>query len=493
MITNQTKVQHLLWRAGFGPGVENMQEIANGNLKDVFKRLQKDSKDEPVLLQGASNVITGLINGVEEFGEINKKEMSPEDRKTFRKQSQEDIKSLNLQWISEMVDSNQQLREKMSFFWHGHFASRNLNIFYQQGLLDIIRKNALGNFGDLLKEVSKSAAMIYFLSNDKNVKAHPNENFAREVMELFTMGRGNYTEKDIQEAARAFTGWSADLKGKFVFRKNKHDDGTKTVLGKTGNFDGDAILDLLLEQKATAKYIVAKVYRFFVNEKVDETIVAQLADRFFKSKYDINDLMQTIFTSDWFYAEKNMGVKIKSPIELWVGIRRMLPMQLEETKTQLLIQRLLGQILFYPPNVAGWPGGKNWIDSSTLLFRMRIPQILSDNDEIGLQAKSDDDVMMGMKDEEMMEGKKKNGEPKRNSKKGMSQINANIKWESFTNKFDAVQREQLYATVSSRLLQTDPSKLNKSVIEKYVNASSRADYLKTLCVQVMSTPEYQLC
>src|SRR3984885_10579646 len=158
----------------------------------------------------------------------------------------------------------------MSPFWHGHFASRNVNVFYQETLLDIVRKGALGNFGDLLKEVSKRAAMINFLNNNQNRKDHPNENFAREVMELFTLGRGHYTEQDVKESARAFTGWGADLRGEFVFRKFQHDQGTKTVLGKTGNLDGDDVLNILLEQKQTARFISNKMFRFFVNDEPDE-------------------------------------------------------------------------------------------------------------------------------------------------------------------------------------------------------------------------------
>ena len=184
-------------------------------------------------------------------------------------------------------------------------------------------------------------------------------------MELFTLGRGNYTENDIKEAARAFTGWSSEFKGEFVFRRFQHDYGEKTVLGKTGNFDGDDVLDIFLSQKQTAKFITQKIYKFFVNDNVDEEKVNWLADRFYQSNYDISKLMEDIFTSDWFYDEKNIGSKIKSPIELMAGIQRMLPMKLENEEALTFLQRALGQILFYPPNVAGWPGGKTWIDSST--------------------------------------------------------------------------------------------------------------------------------
>src|SRR6185436_19949343 len=193
-------------------------------------------------------------------------------------------------------NTDAQLREKMAFFWHGHFACRNLNVFYQQGLLDIIRSNALGNFRTMLHEVSKSAAMLNYLNNQQNRKDHPNENFAREVMELFTLGRGNYSEDDIKNAARAFTGWASIPKGEFIFRRNQHDFGTKTVLGKTGNLTGEEVLDILLEQKQTAKHITQKMYKFFVSDTIDANHVEWLADRFYKSDYDISKLTEDIFT-----------------------------------------------------------------------------------------------------------------------------------------------------------------------------------------------------
>jgi len=374
----------------------------------------------------------------------------------------------------------------MAFFWHGHFACRNLNIFFQQGLLDVIRKNATGNFRDMLHEVSKSAAMLNFLNNNQNKKDHPNENFAREVMELFTLGRGNYTEDDIKQAARAFTGWGANLKGEFVFRKFQHDDGSKTVLGKTGNFDGDEVLEILLEQKQTAKYISKKVYKFFVNDDPDQEKINWLADRFYKNDYDISKLMEDIFTSDWFYDEKNIGSRIKSPIELIVGIQRMLPMKIENEEALLLIQRVLGQILFYPPNVAGWPGGKTWIDSSTLMMRMRIPQLINDTDELNVQPKTDDDQMMGRNDD--------NVKGKLNNKMGRvgRPINANVDWSKYLNFYSGISKDQLINDISGSLLQTATA-VSGDVIKQYTDAGSKENYIKTATIQIMSEPEYQLC
>jgi uncharacterized protein (DUF1800 family) len=300
------------------------------------------------------------------------------------------------------------------------------------------------------------------------------------------MGRGNYTENDIKESARAFTGWGANISGEFAFRKFQHDDGQKTVLGKTGNYDGDDVLNILLEHKQTATYITRKIYRYFVNDVPDEAHVTWLADRFY-SNYDIKELMKDIFTSDWFYDAKNIGSRIKSPVELIVGIRRALPMKLENEQVQLLLQRLLGQILFYPPNVAGWPGGKNWIDSSSLMFRLRIPQLISDNDEVGLAPKDDDDQMMGMKD---MAGAGK-GMGKM-GKKGGQPISAAVDWETYMNKFEKVPREKLLSAISGILIQ-GVAPVDEKILSKYVDYSSRESFIKSATIQLMSTPEYQLC
>ena len=238
-LANQIKNQHLMWRAGFGPAVEQLADLREIVPKQLYKALQKASLKKPEYIDVADDYLKGLFAGIDEAGrQQRRKEMTEDERKKVQQKNRESVRSLNLNWLDLFVTTDAQLREKMAFFWHGHFACRNLNVFYQQGLLDVIRRNALGSFRDMLHEVSRTAAMLNFLNNQQNRKDHPNENFAREVMELFTLGRGNYTENDIKEAARAFTGWTANLKGEFIFRRFQHDYGTKTVLGKTGNFDG---------------------------------------------------------------------------------------------------------------------------------------------------------------------------------------------------------------------------------------------------------------
>lgn len=494
VVTNQLKNQHLLWRAGFGPMAEELGQLPNASQKSYFQALVKASRKNPQYLDVADNYLKGLAMGVEEVGRTQRRELNEEERKRVRQQSRENIRSLNLAWLNEMVHTDAQLREKLSLFWHGHFASRNLNILYQQQLLDVIRRNALGNFGTMLKEVSRSAAMINFLNNNQNRKDHPNENFAREVMELFTMGRGNYSENDVKEAARAFTGWTANLKGEFVLRKQFHDYGQKTVLGKSGNFDGDEVLDILLNQKQTARYITTKLYRYFVNENVDADKIEWLSGRFYQSGYDIAALMQDMFTSDWFFSEKNIGVRIKSPVELLVGIRRIVPMQLENEDVQLLVQRLLGQVLFYPPNVAGWPGGKNWIDSSSLMFRLRLPQLFNDADEIKLSPKSDDDQMMGMMDNTSKDMAKAGGSKGAKAANRMmrQQIQANINWNAFTQQFAKTPKEKLALEISRTLLQV-PSGVSEKILMQHADTSSRDAFIRSATIQLMATPEYQLC
>ena len=480
-LSNRLKNQHLLWRSAFGPMAENAASLDNISQKNLWALLVKTSEKPVQKIEVTKNPADEYMMGMTHPKEIQKKLADPELRKKLREQSRDDLKTMNITWLNTMINSEAQLREKMSLFWHGHFACRIQNSFFQQELLHIIRRNALGSSADMLKAVSKSPAMLQFLNNQQNKKSHPNENFAREVMELFTMGRGNYTESDVKEAARAFTGWAFNPKGEFVFRQNQHDEGSKTFLGQTGNYNGDDILNMLLENKQTANYISKKIYRYFVNENVDEVNQQWLSKRFYSNNYNIAKLLQDIYTSDWFYAEKNIGIKIKSPVELLAGVRRLLPMQMENDQSQLLFQRALGQILFYPPNVAGWPGGKSWIDSSSLMLRLRISKIFSANDAVNIMPKGDDDVQMGMME---MAAKKM-----KDTVKGGTAV---IDWPAVNKIFEKTEREKLLENITATVLQTK-GKVSTAVLDKYVNSENRENYVKSAVINLMATPEYQLC
>ena len=474
---------HLLLynRAGFGPAWKDIPFTDKVSAKTVYRQWRKAAASEPAYLRVTGNAVDGLLGGIREAGAM--EQLTSAQKNELRKQSVEGLRNLNLRWLDEMVEGN-PLREKMAFFWHGHFACRNLNIYFQQQLLDIIRRNALGSFAELLREVSRSAAMLAFLNNQQNRKQSPNENFAREVMELFTLGRGHYTEADIKEAARAFTGWGFNLQGEFVFRANLHDSGVKTVLGQSGRLTGDDVLDILLRQKQTARFIAGKIYRFFVHEAPDEKQINWLADRFYASGYDIGGLMDDVFLSDWFYNEKHLGAKIKSPVELMVGLRRILPIAFERPEVQLLYQRLLGQVLFYPPNVAGWPGGRNWIDSSSLVYRLRLPRLLHDDDDVNAMPTDDDDVMMGLDDRKAAAAGRK-----RNLPRGL--VNVDIDWESFIARFGHIAKDRLPEAIASALLPAGTVSLD--VLMKYVERDSREQYIRSLAIGLMSTPEYQMC
>lgn len=485
-VSNRIKNQHLLWRAAFGPMAENAASFDTLTQKNLWALLVKTSSKPVEKIEVTNNPADEYMNGMTDPKEIEKTVSNQELRRKLREQSREDLKIMNMRWLETMINSEAQLREKMSLFWHGHFACRSQNSFYAQELLHIIRTHALGSFADMLKAVSKSPAMLQFLNNQQNRKSHPNENFAREVMELFTMGRGNYTENDVKEAARAFTGWAFNARGEFIFRKNQHDNGSKTFLGKTGNFEGDDILNILLENNQTAGYISKKIYRHFVNESrwlsEDDANQQWLSKRFYSNNYNIAKLLEDMFTSNWFYDEKNIGTRIKSPVELLAGMRRLLPMQLENNQSQLLFQRALGQVLFYPPNVAGWPGGKNWIDSSSLMLRLRIPQILSANDAVDIRPKTDDDVQMG----QMMQAAAKK------LKDAVKGGTASIDWATVNSIFEKVQRDKLLEKISDTVLQTK-GQVSNTVLDKYVNTASRENFIRSAVINLMSTPEYQLC
>jgi len=479
-VSEKLQLQHLAWRAGFGEPLPVITKWTDKRRKEIVNKILIGKKDT---LEAVSVVSE---SDLPDYRKV--KDMNQEQRKQMQQMNRQGVKDLNIAWTHAMINSEHPLREKMSLFWHGHFACRTQNVLYNQQLLQVIRENALGNFGELLSAVSKTPAMLSFLNNQQNRKQHPNENFAREVMELFTMGRGNYTEKDIKEAARAFTGWGFEGNGQFVFRERIHDDGEKEVLGKRGNFNGDDMLKILLDNKQTAHYITAKIYRFFVNETtLDDGRVATLADKFYHSGYDIKSLMREIFMADWFYNEQHIGNRIKSPVELLVGLRRSIPMEFEKEEVMLLFQGILGQQLFYPPNVAGWPGGRSWIDSSSLMFRLRMPQVILYSQELKTRPK---DITP-----EMGEGQNYKMTLELNDslrKLYARRVNATINWEAYVQDYKDIPREQLADEIAGALLVKNTG-ASKPLLDKYADSSTRENYIKTVTIDVMSTPEYQLC
>ncbi len=307
------------------------------------------------------------------------------ERKAFLQEQIRHGLALRAWWVQEMLATPSPLTERMTLFWHNHFVSsqqkvRIARLMYGQNAM--LRANALGNFGTLLHAAAKDPAMLIYLDSAQNRKGQPNENFAREVMELFTAGEGKYTETDIKEAARAFTGWSVNREtGEYLFRPGAHDYGYKTVLGKSGQFDGDAVLDILLAQPATAEFITAKLWREFVSPDPDPREVKRIAQAFRSSSYDIRTALRGVLLSDAFWARDNRGTLVKSPIEFVVGSLRQLEIPPPNGLPFAVLAAGMGQNLFSPPNVKGWPGGNAWIDANTLLARKQFVDRLARADE----------------------------------------------------------------------------------------------------------------
>lgn len=282
-------------------------------------------------------------------------------------------------WLHRMRHTPAPLLEKMTLFWHGHFATgadkvREPQLMFRQN--ELLRRHALGNFGEMVRGIARDPAMLLYLDSATNRKTHPNENFAREVMELFCLGVGNYSEQDIQQLARCFTGWEIQH-GAFKFNSYQHDYGPKTLLGKTGKFDGNEGLAIVLAQPAAAEFLCAKLVRFFITDEEELTapLIAPLAGHYREAGLTVAPVLEALLTSRLFYSPASVGCKVRSPVELGVGLLRALDAtaNLRQLAGQL---RELGQMLFFPPNVKGWSGGRTWIDSATLLGRANLVRSL---------------------------------------------------------------------------------------------------------------------
>jgi uncharacterized protein (DUF1800 family) len=283
-------------------------------------------------------------------------------------------------WLYRMLYTPYPLQEKMTLFWHNHFATSNAKVQNARFMLDqyeLMRKHALGSFAPLAHGMSRDLAMMFWLDLKASTKGNPNENYARELMELFTLGIGHYTEKDIREAARAFTGWDvvgADL----VYRRDQHDDTEKTVLGRKGNWKGDDIVRICLEQESAPRFLAGKLFRFLVSESIPATpeLIEPLAVQYRQSGFDTGGLVRTILSSNLFFSKPVYRTRIKSPVDFALGIVRGLEGHIGTTALATALEQL-GQNLFHPPSVKGWDGGQTWLNGQTLLFRQNLALALT--------------------------------------------------------------------------------------------------------------------
>jgi uncharacterized protein (DUF1800 family) len=356
--------RHLLNRTGFEAQLREIDEFARLTRREAVDRLLAGVHPE------ARTPPPAWVNEWTDPRVV--RAMGDEERKAFVRLQIERALELKAWWLAEMLATRSPLTERMTLFWHNHFTSslqkvRSPPLMYRQNVL--LRRHALGNFGELLHAVSRDPAMIVYLDSATNRRGQPNENFARELMELFTLGEGKYEEQDIKEAARAFTGWSIELEtGEFRFRPRQHDEGAKQVLGRTVR-TGDEVLDVLLAQPATAEYLAARLWREFVSPRPQPEELARVAAAFRGSGYDVRAAMRALLLTPAFWAPENRGALIKSPADLVVGTMRQLRIEVSDPLPFVFLMRALGQDLLAPPNVKGWPGGEAWINSTTLLAR----------------------------------------------------------------------------------------------------------------------------
>lgn len=286
-----------------------------------------------------------------------------------------DAQQLSAWWVYTLLYAQQPLAERMTLFWHGHFATSAEKVTDAAAMLEqnrLLRREALGDFRRLAQDISRDPAMLVYLDSATNRKAHPNENYARELMELFCLGEGNYSEKDVQELARCFTGWEIK-QGRFRFNRFQHDSGSKSILGQTADFPEGAAIDWVVDQAAAPRFIVSKLFRQFICDEPapPAQLVQPLADDLRASNWRIGPTVQRMLSSQLFFSEFSVGRKVRSPVDLIIGLLR----SLEGTANtqQLAVDlRQLGQGLFYPPNVKGWDGGRTWINSSTILNRTNL-------------------------------------------------------------------------------------------------------------------------
>ncbi len=382
---DQTKAAHLLNRAGFGGTPAHVDSLVRSGM-DATVRYLVDGPAGPVpapapdwakptdFLAYREQVMQAAMSvppGNEAATQAARREVAS----ARRRENFTHILDLGGWWLDRMRESADPLEEKMTLFWHGHFATSAQKVqdaYFMWRQNQTFREHARGNFGVLVKAMSRDPAMIQWLDLRESKAAHPNENFAREVMELFTLGEGHYTEKDVTEGARAFTGYRIGPDSTFRFAVRDHDSTPKTFLGRTDVLDGDQVIDTILMQPACAQYLAGKLWTFFAYENPPAALVEALANTIRANKYEMRPVLHQMFTSQEFYSPAAVRTQIKSPIQWAVQTARALEIDLPPKGPLAVALRQMGQVPFYPPSVKGWDGGKAWISTATLLTRYNL-------------------------------------------------------------------------------------------------------------------------
>lgn len=392
---NETTAAHLLNRAGFGGTPADVEKLVKLGLEKAVSHLVDYEKipddTSPPGDWANREVLLALMQSIRDLAEKARDAKTEEEKRAFaqkrleanRDEQREQVRQLlELRgwWLRRMAEGPRPLQEKLTLFWHGHFATsvqkvKATFLMYLQN--ETFRQLGSGNWLTLLEAVTKDPAMLIWLDQAQSRKEHPNENYAREVMELFALGEGNYTEKDVTEGARAFTGYTLNRgRAEYEYRAFMHDNGVKTVLGKTGNLGGMDVLEQIVAQPQAARFISAKLWRFFAAENPSSQLIETLANVFRRNGNNFKPLLRTMFLSEEFYADSVIRTQVKSPVQWLVSSVRMLEHELPGPVVCTMMLRQLGQELFAPPNVKGWDGGLSWITTNNLLARYNLAATL---------------------------------------------------------------------------------------------------------------------
>lgn len=388
------QARHLLLRAGFGGTPEQIRTLANWgperavdhllNVEEVeYKRPTAEEFDKNIM-RPPSEAEQAEYRAAARRGDEDTLARFRLQQQQSERADRDQVRQMQRWWLTRLIETPKPLEEKMTLFWHGLFATNYRTIensyhMFQQNQL--FRKHSLGSYAELLRGIIRDPAMLAYLNNNQSKKDKPNENLAREIMELFSLGVGNYTERDIKEGARALTGYTFEDDG-FVFEKKNHDTGVKTILSNTGPLDGDGFVKAILAQSACPKYITRRLYSYFVSDvppderggdkempSAQRKVLQQLAYAFGESRYQLKPLLRKLFLSEHFYEARFMNDQIKSPVMLAVGAVRSLNAPVRDLTIVSDALDLMGQNIFYPPSVKGWDGGRSWINTSTLFVR----------------------------------------------------------------------------------------------------------------------------
>ncbi len=367
---NERAASHLMRRAGFGATPGELHRMLTRSMQQTVDDLihfpPADASPPGELVDLQTLLAQGPLRGLD--ADTRRQRLMG-----FRMEERRSILALQHWWLNRMLVTPAPLQEKMTFLLHGHFTTAAIQknvtpaLIYQQNQL--YRDNALGNLRDLTLVVSKDPAMLLYLDNARSSKAHPNENYARELMELFTLGRGNYSEEDVRQSARAFTGWTINrATQQFVQNPRLHDDGVKTFLGRTGNFDGSDIVTVIYQQPACSAFWATTLLNWFVYNDPEPQLVDAVAHLLEKNDYQLAPVLSVLLRSNVFFSERAYRALVKSPAEFVVGTYKAFGMpEIDPSAVRAMAQ--MGQVLFYPPNVAGWPGGAAWLTSQMMIAR----------------------------------------------------------------------------------------------------------------------------